>query len=90
MLSGTFAFLSLWGAVGGIGLSSASQVDVEHHVEAGPYTAKVANNERLDQLSKENAKAGWTCPMHPEVHKHEAGKCPICKMNLVKAKNKKV
>ena len=26
----------------------------------------------------------WTCPMHPEVQKTEAGKCPKCNMNLVK------
>lgn len=90
MVSGILMFLSLYGAIGGISLSSASQADVEHDVEPGLYTTRVANNEQLDALSKESAKTGWTCPMHPEVHKHEAGKCPICKMNLVKAKNKKV
>jgi Cu(I)/Ag(I) efflux system membrane fusion protein len=26
----------------------------------------------------------WTCPMHPQVRKEEAGKCPICGMDLVK------
>jgi Cu(I)/Ag(I) efflux system membrane fusion protein len=26
----------------------------------------------------------YTCPMHPEVHSHEAGKCPACGMDLVK------
>lgn len=31
-------------------------------------------------------KAYWTCPMHPEIHKHEAGKCPICGMPLVEVK----
>jgi hypothetical protein len=25
----------------------------------------------------------WTCPMHPEVIKSEAGRCPKCGMNLV-------
>lgn len=25
----------------------------------------------------------YTCPMHPEVIKHEPGKCPICGMDLV-------
>ena len=26
----------------------------------------------------------WTCPMHPDVHAAEPGKCPICGMKLVK------
>lgn len=25
----------------------------------------------------------WTCPMHPQIHKDEAGPCPICGMDLV-------
>lgn len=29
--------------------------------------------------------AGWTCPMHPEVHATEAGSCPDCGMPLVRA-----
>lgn len=27
--------------------------------------------------------AGWTCPMHPEVHRAAAGTCPTCGMPLV-------
>lgn len=30
----------------------------------------------------------YTCPMHPQVHEHESGKCPICGMPLVKVKGK--
>jgi len=26
--------------------------------------------------------AYYTCPMHPEVHEHESGQCPICHMDL--------
>jgi Cu(I)/Ag(I) efflux system membrane fusion protein len=26
--------------------------------------------------------ADYTCPMHPEVHEHEPGQCPICHMDL--------
>lgn len=26
----------------------------------------------------------WTCPMHPEVRTKEPGRCPTCRMNLVK------
>jgi membrane fusion protein, copper/silver efflux system len=29
------------------------------------------------------ASVAWTCPMHPEVHEHEAGRCPECGMDLV-------
>lgn len=31
----------------------------------------------------------YTCPMHPEIIRHEPGSCPICKMDLVKKINKK-
>lgn len=26
----------------------------------------------------------FTCPMHPDVHQHEPGRCPLCNMTLVK------
>ena len=26
----------------------------------------------------------YTCPMHPEIHQAGPGKCPVCKMTLVK------
>jgi len=25
----------------------------------------------------------YTCPMHPQIHEAQPGKCPICGMNLV-------
>lgn len=31
----------------------------------------------------------YTCPMHPQVHEHKPGKCPICGMPLVKKTAKK-
>jgi hypothetical protein len=36
----------------------------------------------LDSFSKMEQ---YTCPMHPEVRAEKAGKCPECKMKLVKA-----
>lgn len=30
----------------------------------------------------------FTCAMHPQVHKHEAGPCPICGMALIKVQAK--
>lgn len=39
--------------------------------------ADTTSNERM-------AKGQYTCTMHPEVVKHEPGKCPKCGMDLVK------
>ena len=49
---------------------------------------RVADNSKANTLTNPGQKNHWVCPMHPEVHNHEPGKCPICKMNLVKAKPK--
>lgn len=27
---------------------------------------------------------GYTCEMHPQVHQNYSGKCPVCKMELIK------
>lgn len=39
-----------------------------------------------DQQQKKDtvAKVSYTCPMHPDVIQDKPGKCPKCKMNLVK------
>ena len=31
----------------------------------------------------------WTCSMHPQIHKNEPGRCPICGMPLIKVKKNK-
>lgn len=31
----------------------------------------------------------YTCPMHPQVHQHDPGNCPICGMALVKVSGEK-
>jgi Cu(I)/Ag(I) efflux system membrane fusion protein len=36
---------------------------------------------------EDNKNTIWTCPMHPQIKKDAAGKCPICGMDLVKAQN---
>lgn len=37
-----------------------------------------------------STKAGmWTCPMHPVIRRLEAGRCPICGMDLVPASQAK-
>ena len=30
----------------------------------------------------------YTCPMHPEIHSSNPGKCPKCGMKLIKEKSK--
>ncbi|WP_430905758.1 heavy metal translocating P-type ATPase [Maribacter sp. 2-571] len=41
----------------------------------------------MDLVEEQNLSATtshqWTCPMHPEIVKDEAGACPICGMDLV-------
>ena len=40
------------------------------------------NNKPKESAQDENA--FYTCPMHPQIHEHAPGKCPICGMDLVK------
>jgi Cu(I)/Ag(I) efflux system membrane fusion protein len=40
----------------------------------------IVTNEPL-VLSKQAT--SWTCAMHPQIHKSEPGKCPICGMDLI-------
>ncbi len=37
----------------------------------------------VDDLDADDGKL-WYCPMHPEVESHEPGRCPECKMKLVR------
>jgi Cu2+-exporting ATPase len=41
----------------------------------------------MDLVEEQNlsaiSKAQWTCPMHPEIVKDDAGACPICGMDLI-------
>ena len=39
--------------------------------------------EEMVMPAQETAHVYYTCPMHPEVHSHEAGKCPTCGMDLI-------
>ena len=53
-------------------------------VPKGPAApAPEAAHADADHHDEASAPAGFTCPMHPEVHTDAAGKCPICGMNLV-------
>lgn len=51
----------------------------------------IAHSETATTATKaahEDPDGYYTCPMHPQVHEHKAGKCPICGMPLVKVKGK--
>lgn len=39
------------------------------------------------ESTRAEAQTIYTCPMHPEIRQHGPGRCPICKMNLVPAKD---
>ena len=48
-----------------------------------PSKEKVATSKDNSASSHEHERGYWTCTMHPQVHKNEPGKCPICGMPLV-------
>lgn len=56
-------------------ISAVSYINIAHSETA--TTTKSAH---------EDPDGYYTCPMHPQVHEHEPGKCPICGMPLVKVK----
>ncbi len=41
-----------------------------------------------NDASEPEAVDHYTCPMHPSVHQHGPGKCPICGMNLIPVSKK--
>jgi len=54
--------------------------------ETGSYSMDNISISQINpQQKKESAvKEVYTCPMHPKVTQDKPGKCPECKMNLVK------
>ena len=44
----------------------------------------VACKQKPQQSVKQEAKAYYTCSMHPQVHEDHDGNCPICGMKLIK------
>lgn len=54
-----------------------------------PLFASVAcsKNEKMTTAVVETAEY-YTCPMHPQVHEHKGGPCPICGMPLIKVQAK--
>lgn len=59
---------------------------------AGACT-KIGNtpqNSATTQSAHEDPDGYWTCSMHPQIHQHEKGKCPICGMDLIHISGKKI
>ncbi len=53
-----------------------------------PPTAASTASETAASAEHQDPDGYYTCTMHPEIHMHEPGKCPICGMPLVKTKAK--
>jgi len=43
--------------------------------------------QKQQQTNEASQEETYTCPMHPQIIKHEPGNCPICGMPLVKKEN---
>lgn len=73
-LTGAALLIASCLAAGGMNAAWASPGDAPRDTKSVPA------------ISPSDVQSGWVCPMHAEVHQHAPGKCPICKMKLVKAK----
>jgi len=83
-LTKTLMVFSLLIGSGSIASINTAHADHESHVA----THAVVDNGKSSTASEANHDNDWYCPMHPQVHQHEPGKCPICKMKLIKPKPK--
>jgi membrane fusion protein, copper/silver efflux system len=43
-----------------------------------------SDTQKQPAIQESKTQVYYTCPMHPEVHSDQPGKCPICGMELVK------
>ncbi len=80
----------LFAALGGIAPSFASEMAAHDAKHTATTTVRTAASEQPESLAPKNGEGDWTCSMHPEIHRHEAGKCPVCKMKLIKTKPKSI
>lgn len=67
-----------------------STIAVLSLVWIGGCTKQTAEKTNTASIMKdhEDPEGYYTCPMHPQVHEHKPGKCPICGMELVKVSGK--
>ncbi|MDX2225809.1 MAG: efflux RND transporter periplasmic adaptor subunit [Verrucomicrobiae bacterium] len=61
-----------------LGLTSCKKVDSQADPHAGHDAAEMAPTTPQKTVQQE-----WTCSMHPQIRRKEAGDCPICGMDLV-------
>ncbi len=52
-------------------------------VIGGVFFNSTSNSEHEHANSEEIGNDVWTCSMHPQIRKKEAGDCPICGMDLI-------
>ena len=45
---------------------------------------------KIEHTNENSEKVSYTCPMHQSVSQEKSGICPICGMNLIPVKNKKI
>lgn len=79
--------LMLFSLLIGLGyIASVNTAQAEHEGHITPQA--VADSGKSSTAPAAAHDNDWYCPMHPQVHQHEPGKCPICKMKLIKPKPK--
>lgn len=72
-----------------IGLGYIASVGTAYAGHEGHVDSQiVADKGKSSTIPEAEHGNDWYCPMHPQVHQHEPGKCPICKMKLVQPKPK--
>lgn len=84
------ASLSLVAILAGIAPDFVPQAEAHDGMASEMGMPGTAGSMQTDSLAPKNAKGYWTCPMHPEIHAHEPGKCPVCKMKLIRVNPKSV
>lgn len=63
--------------------TNVSETKMEKPQTTPAEILKAQENPTIKLEEKENSKATYTCPMHPQIISEKPGKCPICGMNLV-------
>ena len=61
-----------------------SQSSVQPVKQSVEHSGATVVKEDMKQKQETSKKIIYTCPMHSEVVQDKSGKCPTCKMNLVK------
>jgi hypothetical protein len=51
-----------------------------------PRSQALPERSDSDQAQPDTRPGGFTCSMHPQIHRSEPGRCPICGMQLVPVK----